>query len=67
MNAINLKFIKDMRTQNNITLLQMSEELGFKNASTYLKYESGEYSFKAEMLPILAKVFSCDIANFFNY
>lgn len=67
MNAINLKFIKDMRTQNNLTLLQMSEELGFKNASTYLKYESGEYSFKAEMLPILAKVFSCDIVNFFNH
>ena len=67
MNAINLKFIKDMRIQNNLTLMQMSEELGFKNASTYLKYENGEYAFKAEMLPILAKVFNCDMANFFNH
>lgn len=49
----------------NITLIEMSELLGFKNASTYLKYENGDYSFKANMLPIMAKKLECNIEDFF--
>ena len=43
----------------------MSTALGFKNASTYLKYENGDYTFKANMLPILAEKFNCKIDDFF--
>lgn len=49
-----------------ISQQKMAETLGFKNASTYLKYESGTYSFKAEMIPILAKILNCSIENFFE-
>ena len=44
----------------------MAEILGFKNASTYLKYEKGIYAFKAEMIPVLAKALNCEIGNFFT-
>lgn len=44
----------------------MATELGFKHASTYLKYERGDYSFKAEQLPKLAKLLRCDVTDFFN-
>lgn len=62
---INLDFIKSERDKNNITLIEMSTALGFKNASTYLKYENGDYTFKANMLPILAEKFNCTIDDFF--
>ena len=44
---INLDFIRSERDRNNLTLIEMSTALGFKNASTYLKYENGDYIFKA--------------------
>lgn len=44
---------------------EMAETLGFKTASTYLKYENGDYKFKANMLPILAKKMNCKINDFF--
>lgn len=62
---INLNFIKKQREKNNITLIAMSEALGFKNASTYLKYENGDYTFRANMLPILAEKLNCTIDDFF--
>lgn len=62
---INLAFIRERRLKLGISQQKMAEILGFKNASTYLKYEKGIYAFKAEMLPILAKVLNCDIGNFF--
>jgi hypothetical protein len=42
----------------------MAHYLGFKNASTYLKYEKGVYAFKAEHL-LLAEVLKCDLQDFF--
>ncbi|MBW8350735.1 helix-turn-helix transcriptional regulator [Bacillus sp. IITD106] len=62
----NLSFIKKRRTELDIPMQQMAIYLGFKNASTYLKYERGDYSFKAEQLPTLAKVLKCDVSDFFN-
>ena len=44
---------------------EMAESLGYENASTYLKYESGVYSIKAEHLPKLAKSLDCEINDFF--
>ncbi|WP_408008248.1 helix-turn-helix domain-containing protein [Pseudalkalibacillus sp. A8] len=68
MKRINLEFIKSERIKHNIPLKEMAIELGFKNASTYLKYENGTYSFKADHLPLLATKLGCDINSlFFNH
>lgn len=63
----NLNFIKRKRNELDISMQQMAVKLGFKNASTYLKYERGDYSFKAEQLPALAKALKCDVSDFFNH
>ena len=64
--TLNLQFIKKRRLDLKLSMMNVSEELGFKNASTYLKYETGEYELKAEMLPTLANILECDIENFFT-
>jgi hypothetical protein len=43
----------------------MAETLGFKNASTYLKYEKGEYGFRAAHMPVLAKKLGCELRDLF--
>ncbi|EAC8843133.1 XRE family transcriptional regulator [Listeria monocytogenes] len=63
---IDLKYIRDKRETLGYSQKDMAMKLGFKNASTYLKYETGEYKIKAEMLPLLAKILKCNIANFFT-
>ncbi|EJA0843341.1 helix-turn-helix transcriptional regulator, partial [Listeria monocytogenes] len=47
---IDLKYLKDKRESLGFSQKDMATQLGFKNASTYLKYEIGEYKIKAEML-----------------
>lgn len=66
MKKLNYKFIKARRLEKRMSLQEVANKLGFKNASTYLKYENGYYSFKAEMLPKLANVLECKIENFFT-
>lgn len=65
MKKLNLLFIKKRRLEINKTLQEMADCLGMKNASTYLKYESGLYSFKADQLPALAEALKCKITDFF--
>ncbi|WP_260412619.1 helix-turn-helix transcriptional regulator [Alkalihalobacillus sp. TS-13] len=65
MRTINLEFIKSSRIKHHIPLQEMAVELGFKNASTYLKYENGTYTFKANHLPLLASKLDCDINSLF--
>jgi transcriptional regulator with XRE-family HTH domain len=66
MKTLNHQFIKDRRLSLEITQQEMADNLGFKNASTYLKYENGTYSFKADQLPLLAKFLKCNINDFFK-
>lgn len=66
MEQLNLNFIFHRRLELKISLQKMAESLGFKNASTYMKYERGEYAFKAYHLPMLANLLQCDIVNFFK-
>jgi transcriptional regulator with XRE-family HTH domain len=66
MQTLNLEFIKSKRLSMEISLQMMAENLGFKNASTYLKYENGTYAFKADHLPVLSVVLNCSINNFFE-
>ncbi|EJE1923341.1 helix-turn-helix transcriptional regulator, partial [Listeria monocytogenes] len=40
---IDLKYIREKRESLGFSQKDMAIKLGFKNASTYLKYETGEY------------------------
>ncbi|MGE8207747.1 helix-turn-helix domain-containing protein [Heyndrickxia sp. NPDC080065] len=66
MQSLDLNYIKNRRNELGITLQEAADQLGMKNASTYMKYENGTYSFKAEQLPALAKILNCKIIDFFN-
>ena len=65
MTKVDLHYIKGRRTELKLSMQSVANKLGFKNASTYLKYENGDYSFKAEQLPLLASVLKCEIKDFF--
>ncbi len=62
---MNLDFIQNRRLELDITLLELAKVLGFKNASTYMKYEKGNYTFKANHLPLIARVLDCKIEDLF--
>ena len=64
--SFNLSFIKKRRLELDKTMQEMADSLGMKNASTYLKYETGFYSFKADQLPKLAKTLQCRVQDFFD-
>lgn len=66
LREFNLEYIKNRRQSLGLSLQEAAEAMGMKNASTYMKYENGTYSFKAEQLPVLAEVLKCDIEKFFN-
>ncbi|OXS70204.1 transcriptional regulator [Lysinibacillus sp. KCTC 33748] len=65
MKIFNLEYVKQRRQKLNLTLQEVADEMGMKNASTYLKYENGTYAFKAEQLPLLANTLKCNTENFF--
>ena len=64
--TLNLQYMRSRRQELNISLQEMAEALGFKNASTYLKYEMGDSAFKAIQLPVIAAKLNCQIENFFE-
>lgn len=64
---LRLDYIRKRRIEAGLSLQYVGKQLGFKNASTYFKYETGKYAFKAEMLPTLAKVLNCKIEDFFAH
>lgn len=65
MKVVNLKFIQKRRQELGLSLQEMAENIGFKNASNYMKYEKGDYAFKADHLPILAKYLNCSLEDIF--
>lgn len=62
---LDLEYIKSRRVELGVSSQTMADELGFKDASTYWKYENGEYKLRADMLPKIAKILKCRIENFF--
>lgn len=66
MKYLDLPYIKNRRIKLEMTLQDLADDLGMKNASTYMKYENGTYAFKAEQLPVLAKALKCEITDFFK-
>ncbi|MDP4086005.1 MAG: helix-turn-helix transcriptional regulator [Bacillota bacterium] len=65
MHNLNLDLIKEKRLKLNISQQEMADYLGFKNASTYMKYEKGIYSFKANHVPLIAKQLNSPIESLF--
>ena len=62
---LNLYLIREKRKKLGFTYQKMADELSFKNASTYYKYEKGAYAFKADHVPILAAVLDIRIQDLF--
>lgn len=62
---MNLAFIASRRNELKLSQEKMANKLGFANASVYCKYERGEYKFKADILPALAKALKCKVKDFF--
>lgn len=65
MNEINLALIKQRRKEMRISLQEMAETLGFKNAANYYKYEKGMYKFDASHLPIVASKLKLKVSEIF--
>jgi transcriptional regulator with XRE-family HTH domain len=65
VDKLNLDYISHRRNELGLTLQDMAEALGFKNASTYLKYEKGVYCFRANHLPIMARRLKCTLDSLF--
>lgn len=61
----NLAYIAKRRKEQRVTQQEMAKKLGFRQASTYSKYENGDYKIKAEMLPQIADILRCQVTNFF--
>lgn len=66
METINLKFLQQRRAALKLTLQDMAEALDFKHAANYMKYERGDYEFKANHIPILAKKLNCSIEELYS-
>lgn len=65
MKTINLAVIKQRRKEMRINQQSMAELLGFKNASTYCKYESGVYEFNANHIPVVATKLKLKVNDIF--
>lgn len=55
MKQVNLVLIQARRKEMRITLQEMASTLGLRNASSYYRYERGDYKFDASHVPIIAK------------
>lgn len=65
MKRLNLGFISGRRQELKLSMQEMACRLGFRNASTYSKYEKGEYAFKADHLPVLCEQLDCGLGELF--
>jgi len=65
MYGLNLDLIRRKREEHKLTQKDLSEALGFKHPSSYLRREKGRAYFKANHLPILAQALKCNISELF--
>lgn len=66
MKKINLEYIKDRRIELRLNQVDIAKELNLNSAAAYMYYENGTYEFKANHLPVLAKVLKTDIKKFYT-
>lgn len=65
MYTVNLDLIKQRRKELNISIREMTLYLGFKNESTYYRYEEGVKRLKAEHVPAISKKLGMEMNEFF--
>lgn len=60
------EFLKSRRKECNVSQETLSKALGFKNSSTYSKYENGDTPLKVNMLLIISSELKSPISSFFT-
>lgn len=67
MYQVNLELIKERRKIKGYSLKKMSDLMGFNDKAKYYRRETGEYNFKPEELPYLAKLLDIPLAKIFTH
>ncbi|EGP5037748.1 helix-turn-helix transcriptional regulator [Enterococcus faecium] len=67
MYQVNLELIKERRKTKGYSLKKMSDFMGFNDKAKYYRRETGEYNFKPEELPYLAKLLDIPLAKIFTH
>ena len=67
MYQVNLELIKERRKTKGYSLKKMSDLMGFNDKAKYYRRETGEYNFKPEELPYLAKLLDIPLAKIFTH
>lgn len=65
MKRINTAVVQEKMTKKKITLKEMAEILGYKHASSCLKYLRGESQFKAYHVPVLMQTLELTFEELF--
>lgn len=65
MKTLNLILIRQRRKEMRISLQEMAETLGYKNASSYCRYEKGESKIDAAHIPLIAKKLKLKMSDIF--
>lgn len=66
MYKVNLKLIKQKRELKGYSLKEMANLMGFNDKAKYYRREAGEYNFKPEELPQIAKILNIPISKIFT-
>lgn len=66
MYKVNLELIKEKRKEKGYSLKKMADLMGFSDKAKYYRREAGEYSFKPEELPHVAKLLNIPISKIFT-
>lgn len=65
MFQVNLILIKKKRIEKGYSLQEMAELIGFSDKVKYYRRETGEYNFKPEEIPLVAKTLGIPVKKFF--
>lgn len=65
MFRLNLQLIKETRKKKGYSIQYMSDSMGFNDKSKYYRRETGEYNFRSEEIPLVAKILGIPIEKIF--
>lgn len=66
MTKLDLELIRKRRLELKLTQQDMADRLKMGNKANYSRYESGKYSFDADMVPVLHEVLKVPISRLFT-
>lgn len=65
MKVINTTLIREKMKARSLTLQEMSNRLGYKDASTFFRFLAGEQRFRADHVPILLETLEMTMDELF--